>query len=546
MVKSRYEDAMKRNRVRWKLCSLGFVVCSAGCDTVWSNVAEDCEFTLTCEHHRGLWDGTGGGIPNPVCEADPTQNAGAVSDECAVFASAIAEPGGDGTKAKPYASLGEAVANAKGKRVLACASGPFAESVTIEAGLEVIGGFDCDADWTWGEQARSTIEGSAGAVALTLTETASGAKVRSFAIRAANAKDASDEAHATEAGRSSIGVVVADIEAELVQVEVTAGDGADGADGETPMEAPQAGAGAPTNVSNACTALVYGGDPGVTACEDGETRGGVGGLGGITNTEGGNGLKGADGAPLPEPNADASGLGGTGQTDPDGDCKPGAIGKSGTRGRAGVASTDTTLTLAGIVGGDGENGTVGTRGQGGGGGGGAKAGLFCPGPSMSTVEGVGASGGGGGAGGCGGKGGGGGQAGGSSIGIVSLGTKLVLTEVTVTVGKAGKGGDGVAGQNGANGGAGAAGGAASEKPPSIPGCDGGKGGRGGAGGPGAGGRGGHAVGIAYAAPGAAVTLAKFMAGTAGEGGGMAPGGNAGEMGVSGECWDFAGNASCCQ
>ncbi len=65
------------------------------------------------------------------------------------------------------------------------------------------------------------------------------------------------------------------------------------------------------------------------------------------------------------------------------------------------------------------------------------------------------------------------------------------------------------------------------------------------GGPGAGGRGGHAVGIAYAAaPGAAVTLANFMVGTAGEGGGTAPGGNAGEAGVSGECWDFTGNASC--
>ncbi len=93
-----------------------------------------------------------------------------MTDECAVFASATAEAGGDGTKAKPYASLGEAVANAKGKRVLACASGAFAESVTIEAEVEVIGGFDCGAEWTWSEEARSAIEGPAGAVALTLGE----------------------------------------------------------------------------------------------------------------------------------------------------------------------------------------------------------------------------------------------------------------------------------------------------------------------------------------------------------------------------------------
>ncbi|WP_434049030.1 MULTISPECIES: hypothetical protein [Sorangium] len=428
-----------------------------------------------------------------------------------MFASAMAEAGGNGTKAKPYASLGEAVANAGNKRVLACATEPFAESVRIEAGVEVIGGFDCGAEWTWSEEARSPIEGPAGAVALTMTEGASGTKVRSFAVRAASA---------TEPGGSSIGVAVADVEAELAQVDVTAGDGMDGVNGETPTEAPQAGASAlMTSASAACARdeLVYGGDPGVTTCDDGETRGGAGGLGGLTETDDGNGQKGADGAPLPEPNPDASGFGGTGQTDPDGDCKSGTNGKSGARGTAGTAASETTLTLDGIAGGDGAAGTTGKRGQGGGGGGGAKAGLFCA-AGPNTVEGPGASGGGGGAGGCGGKGGGGGKAGGSSIGIVSLGTKLVLRDVTVEVGTAGKGGNGVAGQSGADGGVGAAGGAASGTSPSIRGCDGGRGGAGGAGGPGAGGRGGHAVGLAYGvSPGAAVTLANFMAGIAGEG-----------------------------
>ncbi|MGK3966945.1 hypothetical protein WMF38_22560 [Sorangium sp. So ce118] len=531
---------MKRNRVRWKLCSLGFVLCSAGCDTVWSNVAEDCEFTLTCEHHRGLWEGTGGGIPNPACEADPTKDASTVSDECAVFASASAMPGGDGTKAKPYASLGEAVANAKGKRVLACASEPFAESVTIDAGLKVIGGFNCAAGWTWSEQARSTIEAPANQIALTLAEGASGAKVRSFLVSAASA---------TDPGGSSIGVAVADVQAELAQVDVTTGDGMEGAKGETPTEAPQAGAAASELVSEACDApnTVFGGDAGVMTCEDGETRGGAGGRGGIQGMDDGNGKEGADGAPMPEPNPEKYGLGGAGQTDAAGNCKRGEDGDPGGPGGVGDAGRDTLLTLSGIEGGDGGNGTAGKRGQGGGGGGGAKAGLFCLGPGMSTVEGVGASGGGGGAGGCGGKGGGGGKAGGSSIGIVSLGTRLVLTDVTVEVGKAGKGGDGAGGRGGAVGGSGATGGAASGLAGSKTGCDGGKGGAGGDGGPGGGGRGGHAVGIAYvAAPGAAVELANFIAGTAGDGGSTALGGNAGTTGESGECWDFTANASCGQ
>ncbi|HTN84082.1 MAG TPA: hypothetical protein VL242_10360 [Sorangium sp.] len=514
------------------------VLAAVGCDALSIGLTGDCDYMLTCAHHDWL-QGEGGGPPNPACEADPTEDASTVSDECAVFARASAEAGGDGTKERPYASLAEAVANAGGKRVLACASGAFAESVTIEAGVEVIGGFDCDAGWTWSAAARSAIEGPAGAVALTMTEGASGAKVRSFAVRAASA---------TELGGSSIGVAVADVEAELAQVDVTAGDGMAGANGETPEEASQAGASASEVVSNACEG-VFGGEPGVTICQDGETRGGAGGLGGTTGTDEGNGQKGADGAPLPEPNSNNKGLGGTGQTGTADECRRGEDGKSGDPGSAGEARSDTQLTLVGIVGGDGDSGTSGKRGQGGGGGGGAKAGLFC-GAASNPVTGPGANGGGGGAGGCGGKGGGGGKAGGSSLGIVSLGTKLVLTEVTVAVGRAGKGGDGVAGQNGADGGAGATGGAASANPPSIPGCDGGKGGRGGAGGPGGGGRGGHAVGVAYAvAPTAAVELMEFTAGMAGAGGNAGPGGseeNAGDDGVSGACWDFGGNESCGQ
>ncbi|WP_438008010.1 hypothetical protein WME89_04410 [Sorangium sp. So ce321] len=517
---------------------LAFVLAVGGCDSFWSHLAEDCELLVTCDHFYP--SGTGGGTPNPACEADPTQNAGTVIDECAVFASASATPGGDGTKASPYASLGEAVAKANGKRVLACTSGAFAESVTVEAGVEVIGGFNCEAGWTWSEGARSAIEAPANQIALTMSEAASGAKVRSFAIRAASA---------TVAGGSSIGVAVADVEAELAQVDVIAGDGMAGENGTAPTEAPVAGASAEAmSASDACAAtnLVIGGTAGATTCEDGETRGGDGGTGGITGIEEGNGERGEDGAPLPEETPEEYGLGGVGQTDAAGNCRRGEDGASGAPGAPGPASNDTTLTLAGLSGGDGDQGMTGGRGQGGGGGGGAKAGMFCS-LNSTFVDGVGASGGGGGAGGCGGRGGGGGKAGGSSIGIVSLGTKLVLTEVTVEVGTAGKGGGGVVGQNGANGGAGAAGGAASDNPPSIPGCKGGDGGRGGAGGPGGGGRGGHAVGIAYvAALGAAVELANFIAGTAGDGGSTAPGGNAGKSGESGECWDFAANASCGQ
>ncbi|WP_437741697.1 hypothetical protein WMF39_39770 [Sorangium sp. So ce1504] len=508
---------------------------AGGCDVLWSHEIDRCERTASCDYLRSPSDGGG-----PPLACVPTENGEAIDASCGVFAKPGPASGGDGTKARPFASLQEAIDKAGGGPVYACAAqgAAFAEAVTIASGVEIYGGFDCDA-WTWSASARSAIEGPADVAAVTVTEEAGRAKVWGFVITAASA---------TLPGGSSIGVAVADVEAELAQVDVTAGDGMDGAKGETPGEAPQAGASATTmSASNACElpADVRGGEPGVTMCDDGETRGGRGGPGGTPGMDEGNGQRGEDGAPLPEENPDEYGLGGVGQTDPDGACKPGTIGKSGARGMTGAAGGSTTLTLTGVVGGDGGRGITGGRGQGGGGGGGAKAGLFCS-ASTDTVEGPGASGGGGGAGGCGGKGGGGGKAGGSSIGILSLGSKLVLTEVTVAVGKAGKGGDGAGGRGGAAGGSGGPGGAASPLGGSI-GCRGGDGGQGGAGGPGAGGRGGHAVGIAYAVAPSEAPAVQFTFGTAGDGGSAAPGGpaeSAGAPGSAGMCWNFGSGRSC--
>ncbi|MGK3994038.1 hypothetical protein [Sorangium sp. So ce1024] len=475
--------------------------------------------------------------PDPTCDADPTEDPSTVRDQCAVFARAGAAAGGDGTKARPYASLSEAIEKAKGKRVLACSVGAFSGSVTVGVAAEVIGGFDCNAGWTWSEEARSTIEGTANRPALTLTKGAAGAKLRSFKIVAADA---------TEPGESSIGVAADDVEAELARVDVVAGDGMDGEKGETPPAAAD-GATAPDDVSNACVGTVYGGLPGVTTCEDGETRGGVGGLGGKPDTDDGNGQRGQDGTPIPAENPDGDGLGGAGQLVSQSNCARGKDGALGAHGAPGDPGTDTALTLAGPTGGDGKRGTAGARGQGGGGGGGARAGQFCAAGGGTFVDGVGASGGGGGAGGCGGKAGTGGKAGGSSIGILSLGTNLVLTDVTVTVGKAGNGGAGGDGSPGGLGGMGANGGTRVAVSGSIQGCAGGMGGTGGDGGPGGGGRGGHAVAIAYATAPTQVPALTVTEGTAGRGGAVGRGGpttSNGTPGVSGACWDFGANQAC--
>ena len=478
----------------------------------------------------------GSGGMSPDCSGDPDKAN--VIDACGVFVQAdVVGATEDGTQAHPYKSLQKALDNAGTKRVYACASAPYEEAVTIATPVAVYGGFECTKGWGWKADARSVLNGPAGAVALTLTKQGDGAKVQGFAITAASA---------TVKGGSSIAVAVENIAAALINCEVTAGDAMAGEDGVTSMVPPAKGtdATAPDAAKmNACISpgALSGGAGATLTCDDGVTEGGIGGKGGITGTMNGDGAPGVDGMPADM----VKGKGGAGE-DALNDCVDGTKGKPGANGAVGDAGAlPGALSLKGISDTNMTDGKPGARGTGGGGGGGAKSGLFC----VAATDGNGASGGGGGAGGCRGKGGGGGKAGGSSIAIVSLGAKLKLNGVTLKTGKAGAGGMGVGGQGGGLVGAGAFGGAPSGNVPSKAGCKGGDGGAGGGGGPGGGGRGGHSVGIAYAsAPTVAPIFKGFMGGTEGPGG-MAGPGNATGNGVSGAaaaCWDFVKNASCVQ
>ena len=476
--------------------------------------------------------GTGG---MPVdCSGDPSETN--VVDACGVFVQADAAGATeDGTQAHPYKSLQTAIDNAGTKRVYACASAPYVEAVTAAAPIEMYGGFDCSKGWAWKADGRSALNGPSGVVALTLTKAADGTKVQGFSITSANA---------TTKGESSVAVAVAAIAATLVSCQVTAGDGMPGEDVVTPPGTATKGTDAPppdAMTMNACInpASVAGGAPGTLTCGDGVTAGGAGGKGGITTMMGGDGVVGMDGTP---PDA-VKGKGGAGQTVAD-VCADGAKGKDGADGAVGDAGLlPGALSLKGISDTDVTDGKPGLKGLGGGGGGGAKSGTFCAG----STDGNGASGGGGGAGGCGGEGGGGGKAGGSSIAIVSLGTKLKLTDVSLKTGKGGGGGKGMAGQGGGAVGLGAIGGAASGTSPSKAGCQGGNGGAGGGGGPGGGGRGGHSIGIAYSsAPSTAPILKNFMGDVAGTGGTAGTGNvmGKGAQGANGACWDFTMNAAC--
>ncbi|WP_437735033.1 hypothetical protein [Sorangium sp. So ce1335] len=452
-------------------------------------------------------------------------------DPCGVFASASAVSPGSGTREAPYASLQDAIDNAAGRMVCACAGKAFTEAVTLRAGIAVHGDYTCDGGWKPSPGTKSAIEGPPGQVALTLTEAARGAKVQGFEIKAAKA---------TEPGGSSIAVAVAAIAAELRQVKAVAGDAMPGANGETPTGRARAGTDAPAgDAADACVDAPKGGNPGKMTCDGVDTSGGEGGPGATVAL--GSGAPGADGKPMPE--AIQTGKGGLVDR---GLGQSGGSGIYGIAGDPGGGGADARLTLAGVLGGDGAPGGNGAPGQGGGGGGGSDR-TLCLDPDGTREIRTGASGGGGGAGGCGGAGGGGGKAGGSSIAIASLGTALVLDDVSVEVGNGGDGGNGAAGQPGGPGGRGAAGGVYTNNPGVEYAGAGGNGGRGGLGGSGGGGRGGYAIGIAYAtAPDPIPSLHSFSHGTAGSGGlgGRGSMNNAGDPGSAAACWRFDTNERC--
>ncbi len=450
--------------------------------------SDDCEALGTCTTSGTETTGTTTEVPPECSSFDP---GSVVGESCGVFVVPQGDPdmNGDGTKKNPFGTLAAGIEGAQGKPVYVCA-GTLAESLVVSGAARIFGGFACDT-WAYSGE-KPLLEAPADQIAVTVEDAA-----------IFRAQDLSIVAQSAQAdGASSIGIFAkAGTSVELVRVDVTAGDGADGADGETPVgdvpASENGGAGADGCVSADPTS---GGKGGKSMCGDVAPNGGIGGQG--TDADGGDG---SDGQPV----SATDGLGGAGATAVV-TCKLGTKGADGEAGPHGAGGTAPgTLAITGFVGAAGADGAIGQPGQGGGGGGGGKkCGDGTAGPG----------GGGGGAGACGGAGGKGGQGGGASIGIAAVdGASLLLADVVITTGKGGIGGAGGGPQGGGKGG-----------DPGDPGagsttaCNGGFGGFGGSGGSGGGGRGGHSLGIAFGAGmptlGASVSILTGAAGEAGAGG----------------------------
>lgn len=492
----------------------GFVAIAASISGAASlgcyNVSGDCNLvncgtggagaSTTATGGGGSTGGTGGegGTITPV-ECVPSEASGPIASGCGVFVATSGKDESSGSKESPVKTLGAAFAKAKegGNRVYACAQ-TFTEAVTLDASVTVFGGLDCTAAWEYiGTTQRTTWTAASDQTPLHLASDVS------LTLEDVNIV----AAEAMAAGGSSI-AVIADAQSTLDvrRVDVSAGAGAKGADGESFPGTATDGATGSTGVDACTTAQAITAPAPVNRCGDIDSAGGSGGI-----SETVQGSSGNSGLPQTTDN------GGAGEVATA--CKLGTIGANGMNGEAGIGGSGLgTIGVTGYSGAPGGGGTAGATAQGGGGGGGSKGGTGS-GKCTDATKAAGASGGSGGSGGCGGLGGNGGLPGGSSIGIVSLGATLVFEDAKIATQKGGTGGTGSEGQIGGAGAPGGNGGAVPGTATMLKqGCKGGTGGTGGNGGKGGGGRGGHSLGIAHTgvAPdfsGAAISFA-----TGGEGG----------------------------
>jgi hypothetical protein len=495
------------------------------------DLGDDCNNTFTCQGGTsgqggeagnagsGGEGGDGGQGGGPPAGCIPAEADGPIPDTCGIFVSSSkGSAGAAGTKEDPVASIAEALTIAEGKPIYLCGEA-FDEAVVMDAGTDVFGALNCEGDWAYAAATKSQVNGPADVIAWKISGGGT-TIIADVAVTATTATDPEGDSRG-----SSIAMLVDGSTVDLQRCNLTAGDGAEGADAPIDREDTSLDGDPGDNGSNqdmlmqmACVTAtaISGGGPGEKSCGLINVDGGLGGNGtNIATGASGSAGNGPDGAVT----GGAGGLGeGAAGTCQGGEGEPGDPGDAGA-GAVGIGA----IGPNGFSGQPGDPGmTAGGPGEGGGGGGGANecgAGLAF----------AGASGGGGGSGGCGGQPGVGGGAGGSSIALVSLSAAVTLTGCTLTTGVGGAGGVGSAGQDGGAGGDGG-------DPGGTGACQGGTGGHGGRGGAGGGGLGGHSLGIAFTGSEPEATNTSIVPGDGGEGGegGIGGAGNQGGKGDNGQ------------
>lgn len=435
------------------------------------------------------------GVPGCAASTLPTDNVCSIDEGFGVFVSAsLGTPAGDGTRAKPFASVQTAInaAKASSKRVYACAE-TYPETLTFADGVSVFGYFACSGG-SWTTSAGRAIIAAPSSPAAHATNIVTATRVEGLEIVAPNA--------AVSSG-SSIGLVASGSPAlAFFHSRVHAGIAKAGDSGVEGIQLTQTGAvfGGTNTLQNECSVNRF-------LC-DGNNSGGVGGTSVCTGAPGHNGGSGGAGGfsgrymPLFVPNGVGGGSWIVDVVDPptNGSPQPGGAttvdlvhgGIAGAHGTAGTPGASAAgmglLSTAGYTPADGSAGTDGTPG--GGGGGGAGHALTFAQMTDSTANWYGISGAGGGAGGCPGLAGSAGKGGGASIAVVAIDSPMQFATCTIESSAGGDGGKGTLGS------ATATGGSAGQNQSGFANTSGGNGGQGGESGISGSGAGGPSLGIA--------------------------------------------------
>lgn len=488
---------------------------SQGCGTcnLGSSACDTAADRFTCD-----------AVPVPVLEGGGTVecNSTVVGSTFLFVDAEYNNPDADGSRERPYKTYTAAInaALARNARGIVIAGSPtFTEPLTLHNGISVYGGFGASPTFTPDRTQRpkwsipaSARQGSAlrGALASNIT---SGTVLYHVAIETESVA-AQESGH----GVSNIGLWIEDSSAlSVIEVNVTAGNGAHGADGTNGV------AGAPGTPGGGGGNVRAPGGPGAScaaafaACAEGGVACGTGGnvdrassyynasKPGLSGGPGGGSAGSAGrnfdahescpGSPGPNETPTPGGVGGGG-------ANASAPAHAATVARIGFQGTSLTTPVRAV----GAAGGNGARAGGGGGGGTFKKGC-------DDEAKWGGLGGGGGGPGCGGTGGQSGGSGGLSIAVAVLGssTGVVFNGGEYRAGNGGNGGKGGDGGGGGEGGAGATGlqgvvdGSGIALYNGQKGGDGGKGGNGARGGHGAGGAAGASIALYCANPAANIS-----------------------------------------
>lgn len=410
-----------------------------------------------------------------------------------VFVSAEAgNDNNDGlTSEEPKKSITEGINLAKKKNLsyVVVATGDYQESITLQEGIHLLGGYDPDT-WTPPSESTSTIKSDGTLTTDTEYKTIIAKNIdtetifNGFTVYGQNADSASNS------GVSTFALWSLNSNLLVQDSHFIAGKASDGAHGKDALQTTAAD------------------------CSDVENTGGEGGE--ADNTDPCSDNNALPQAPPGKPGTTGDGTGPDNAQTPQknggthicGQAKPsidGAIGANGTDGGPGENSTPITSNSLGMFSLTDNTwyppqaepptkGKNGGGGQGGGAGGNLNDNILPGGPFKGGIGGAGGKGG------CGGHPGENGQAGGSSFGIAVLSGNASFENIHITLGAGGNGGDFGQPGEGSEGNYGINGLPGQSDGPNRDAGRGGWGGPGGNGGPGGkaiGGNGGHAIGLAF-------------------------------------------------